>query len=156
EMNPGASPFQIPPPQNAKLKDGTIYFYPLPPQLGLDAQFLPNASVSSRMATISLSKSHAERLLTKTSLKVDGGPLSDSRRKITGAMYLDWPGLVDLFSPWVEFGVQMAKASMPEQEGAPAAPWGEISRQIPTVIELLKVIRGYSSCTYFENGKQVT
>src|SRR5262249_36315512 len=69
---------KIPPPETAKVKDGTLYFYPLPPFL--DEQIVPTAGLSDRVATLTLSKTLAERLLTANPLQVRPGPLADNAK----------------------------------------------------------------------------
>jgi hypothetical protein len=170
EAQPQVPNFQIPPPRVRKLKAGEMYFYPLPEEWGLDPQLLPNAGLSADVAVLTLSESHTQRLLTGTPLKVKGGPLADLKRPLAGAAYVDWPGLVDALTPWVELavreGVAHQKPAAKDQDqpagkdqGKPAAKGPsaeEILKQIRPVIEVLKVFRGYTSCTYFEDGALVT
>jgi hypothetical protein len=170
EAQPQVPNYQIPPPQVRKLAAGQMYFYPLPEEWGLDPQLLPNAGLSADVAVLTLSESHTERLLTRTPLKVKDGPLADLKRPLAGAVYVDWPGLVDALAPWVELAVRVGvarqkpagKAQDPppaKDEGKPAAKGPsaeEILKQVRTVVEVLKVLRGYTSCTYFEDGALVT
>ncbi len=145
--------FKVPPAQTRKLKGGTMYFYPIP-EIGLDKRLLPNAGVASNLAVLTLSQEHTDRLLTPTPLKVDGGPLADTKRPLAGAAYLDWPALVDTVAPWVEFGVKMRAA----QDGGDNADKeaDEILKQARTVIDILKCFRGYQSATYVEDKALVT
>jgi hypothetical protein len=154
--------FQIPPPQVRQLKAGQMYFYPLPKEWGVDPQLLPNAGLSAHVAVLTLTEGHTERLLTATPLKVKGGPLADTKRPLAGAVYVDWPGLVDALTPWVEHGIrvgvaqQKAAAKDQDQPAAKGSSAEEILKQMRTVVEVLKVFRGYTSCTYFEDGALVT
>jgi hypothetical protein len=154
--------FQIPPPQVRKLKAGQMYYYPLPEKWGLDPQLLPNAGLSADVAVLTLTEGHTERLLTATPLKVKGGPLADRKRPLASAAYVDWPGLVDALTPWVEQAVRMgiaqtkAAAKDPDQPAAKGPSAEEILKQMRPVVEVLKVFRGYTSCTYFEGGALVT
>jgi hypothetical protein len=143
---------KIPAPESAKVKDGTLYFYPLPPFL--DEQIVPTAGLSDRVAVLTLSKAQAERLLATRPLKVEGGPLADYARKpLASAAYFDWPALLDAASPWIEMGTKAIAANAGVDEGKPTE---DILKQVRTVVEVLKVFRGYSSATYLEDGTLVT
>jgi hypothetical protein len=155
EANPGFPAFTIPVPHRSPVKNGSIYFYPVPKESRLDPQIVPNAGLTSDVATLSLSPTHSTRLVAKNTLRVNGGPLSDTKRNMSAAVYFDGAAFVDLLSPWVEFGAQMAMNTSPNGQQGAAGPWGDISQQIQTVMEVLKVIRGYTSCTYIEDGKLV-
>ena len=77
KLMPNIPEFQVPDPQTQKVKSGTLYYYPLPPDLGLDKQIVPNAGLADHVAVASLSLAHSERLLAATALKVNNGPLAD-------------------------------------------------------------------------------
>src|SRR5262249_27572570 len=100
--------FELPAPRSEKREAGTLYFYPLPAQIPLDEQFLPAGGVSekNKVAALTLSKAHTERLLERTPLKIEGGPLADAKRPLTGALVFNWAGVVDLASPWVDWAVK--------------------------------------------------
>jgi len=140
--------FKIPSPQTRKLKAGTMYFYPLP-EIGLDKKLLPNAGISDKLAVLTISQEHTERLLTATPLKADSGPLADSKRAMAGAMYLDWPALVDTFYPWAEFGAGLASGGDEDKQK-------DTMKQVKDVFDVLKCLRSYSSATYFEGKALVT
>src|SRR5262249_41902501 len=104
---PGQVPdFQIPEPKVEKRKAGTLYFFPLPEDWGLDKQVVPTAGLSAKVAVLTLSHAQAERLLTARPLKTDGGPLADRTRPLVSAAYFNWPGFVDALTPWVELAVE--------------------------------------------------
>jgi hypothetical protein len=158
ETQPQVPNFQIPPPEVRKIKGGELFYYPLPPQLPLDEQLLPNAGLSARVAVFSLSQNHTERLLQRTPLKVREGPLADTTRPLASATYCNWPGFVDALTPWIELGVQMGLS-----QGVPGAKAEaelgtpeDILKQARTVLEVLKVFRSYTSVTYMEDGALVT
>ena len=149
-----AGDFQIPAPKSEKAKGGTLYYYSLPEELGLDPQVAPRAGLSDKVGVLTVSKEHAERLLAVKPLKVEGGPLADLSRPMVSAAYCDWAGIVDAFSPWVEFGtakaLEQAPGDMPEKERE------GVVRQVRTVLQILKCFRGATSATTLEDGVLTT
>jgi hypothetical protein len=140
---------EIPAPQTRKIKGGTMFYYPLPEAWGLDKQLLPNAALAEKVAVLTLSQEHSERLIAPTPLKVNGGPLADLKRPLAGATYVNCAGLVDLVQGWVEAAAPFAPAKDQEKVTDALA-------QVRTVFEVLKVFRSYSSATYFDDGALVT
>ena len=145
---------EIPEPEVKKVKAGSIYSYPLPPELGVDAQIAPSAGLSEKVLAFTISRSHAERLLTSTPLKISGGPLADRNRPLLGAVYVDCAGLMDALGPWIDFGARAALERFAPAEETDKV--NDILKQVQTGLEILKVFRSYSSATYIENGKLVT
>jgi hypothetical protein len=149
-----AGDFQIPAPKSEKAKGGTLYYYPLPKELGLDPQIAPRAGLSDKVGVLTASKEHAERLLARKPLKVDGGPLAELDRPMVSAAYCDWVGIVDAFSPWVQFGtakaLEHAPGDMPEKERE------GVLRQVKTVLQILKCFRGATGVTTLEDGVLTT
>jgi hypothetical protein len=137
------------------IEDGTgglLAYYPLPPELAVDAQVLPMVGLAKTVVVFSLSRSHTERLLRPTPLKISSGPLAEWKGKpLASAMVFDWAALVDAAAPWIEMGVTLAKPP-PVPEG----PDGDVLKQVRTVLEVLKVFRSTSSATYFADGVSVT
>ncbi len=157
EVQPGVPQFQIPPPQTKKLKGGISYFYPLPKQWGIDGQIVPNAGLSKTVVVLAISHDHSDRLLAKTPLKAEGGPLADIDRPRAAAAYFNWPGLVDAATPWIELGVRAVEFQLKGAgEDGVERGMGDILKQVHTVLEVLKVFRSFSSSTFFEDGALVT
>jgi hypothetical protein len=147
--------FQIPPPQSRKVEGGTLYYYPLPELLGLDAALLPNAGLGEKVATLAISASHSERLLKATPLRTESKLLADPKRPLAAAVVADYPALLDALTPWVELGMTIMEASLAQTvEGEKGLE--DLPKQARTVIEVLKVFRGYTSVTYAEGGAWVT
>jgi hypothetical protein len=152
----GAIPdFRIPDPESVKRGTATLYFYTLPDQIPLDRRVVPTAGLSQNVAALTLSHAHAERLLKPTPLKVDGGPLADPNKPLVGAVYFNWPALIDAAEPWLELA---ANAIMDRQlpDNAPPKARDEILDQVRTVLTVLRVYRGTTSATYIEDGAVVT
>ena len=147
--------FHIPPPKTEETRLGTFYSYGLPEAWGVDPQVRLTAGLSDDVAVVTLSRDHAVRLLASHPLKVDGGPLADQDRPLSGAAYLDFAGVVDAATPWVEFGMDKILES---QAGGPVPAKNReaVLGQVRTVLEVLKCFRGATSATYLEGGVRVT
>jgi hypothetical protein len=131
---------------------GLLAFYPIPPEVGIDAQFLPMVGLSKDLLVLTLSRSHTERLLKETPLKLDGGPLAEMKGKpVASAMYFNWPALVDTATPWLELAISTAKPP-----AFPPGTDGDVLKQTLTLLEICKVLRSFSNVTYQENGIWIT
>lgn len=136
----------LPPPQMAAVNGGEMFFYPLPP--GLVAQpLLPNFAVSNNVAVLTLSREHSERLL-KSTPPADEFLRRHAGQPLSGAFALNMPATLDFLMAWLEYGIHTS-GGMPKQTREDQV------RQIREVVNLFKVIRGYSSVTYFEGGAEV-
>ena len=163
EMLPFIPALDIPDPQTMKVKSGTLYFYPVPQFIGLDPQIVPNAGLSSHVGVLAISEQHSERLLARTPLKVSSGPLADTKRHLAGALYFDWPQLIDAAAPWVDFGLGAAGPKLlaglldEPADGQEAQNEGDnLRKQVHTLLNILKVIRLFTSAAYLEDGILVT
>jgi hypothetical protein len=155
---------KLPEPQVKMAKDGKLYLWPLPEEAKLDRRVALTAGLSENVGVVALSAEHAERLLASRPLKVQGGPLADTKRPLTGASYFNWPGFIDALSPWVLFAVeQVPLESLPpgggekkDNEGAQKKQREEILRHVRVVLDALKAIRISTSATYLEEGALIT
>jgi hypothetical protein len=138
------SEFQIPSPATKKIKTGQLFHYPLPNALAWDRQLLPTAAVGKDLGVLAISKSHAERLLTQSPLKVKDGPLSGVRQPAIGVVYVNAAGLLSTIRPWVTWALQNSDLDK------------ESVQQVEQVLKILGVFRSYSSVTYPENGALIT
>jgi hypothetical protein len=170
DLQPEVPDKQIPEPETQAVKGGTLYFYPLDEDLGVDKQIMPCGGLSNSVAVLAISKTHTERLLAPTKIKA-GSPLADTSKPLAGAVIFDWARLVTTLGPWVEFGMdewlkKQGSGAAGEEEGAAAQKKGkpgkngptpaEIMSQVKTGLEILKCFRGYTSATYFEDKALVT
>jgi hypothetical protein len=142
-------PLKIPDPEVKTVTAGKLFVFRLPAEWKLDPQVAPTAGLSSRVGVLTLSAGHAERLLTSTPLKVEGGPLADTKRPLAGAVYFNWPVFVDAVRPWVLFGVEQAQLEK-------QMPGQDVLKQVRTVLDVLKVFRMSTSATYIESGALIT
>jgi hypothetical protein len=144
----------LPKPQSKKVSGGTVYFWPLPP-VGQDQQVQPNLGLSDTLLAAGLSVTHTERLLAKTPLTTDGGPLTEKRPAL-GIVVVDFAGFVGAVRPWVEqFAVPLALEHMPDKT-PPGISKGDIPDQVRTVFDVLGCLRKYTSVTYREGTATVT
>lgn len=143
---------KLPEPTTKKVEGGMVYFYPIPPFVGLDAKLLPNAGLSNNVMTLSLSIEHSERLLAKTPLK-SNGLLSDPDRPLAGAIYFNWASFWEMLRPWAEYGINAAYAA---HEGQMPIDKDSMIKHVATVIEVFQVIRTVTSISYFEGPVLVT
>jgi hypothetical protein len=135
----------LPAPQAASINGGEMFFYPLPGGF-VDPRLQPNAALSSNVAVLTLSREHSERLLRATP-PADEFLRRHTGQPLSGAFTLNIPLTIDFAMAWVEYGVHSA--------GGPVKMRNDQLQQIREVVSLLKVIRGYSSVTYFEGGAEV-
>jgi hypothetical protein len=149
---------QVPEPESKETRVGNLFYYPLPPLVGVDPQVVPTAGLSKKVAVLTLSHAAAERILQSKPLEVKGDPLADLKKPRASASYFNCPALVDTLAPWAEMGVTMIVAQQlrtPDEESAKKAQM-EMLAQLRTVLRVLKVFRGSSSSTAQEDGVWVT
>lgn len=142
---PGTVPeFEVPKPKVETAGGNTFAFYPIPAEWGIDTQFQPTGGLSERVAALSLSRGHTERLLKATPLRTGLAPLADLSRPLDSAFYLNWSAAVDMIDPWADYAIRAAGGD--DEAGA-------IARK---VVAALRVFRAYGSATYREGGATVT
>jgi hypothetical protein len=156
EVAPHFPDRQIPEPQTRNVKAGTLYFYPLPAEWGIDRQIAPTAGISNRVAVLAISPKHAERLLAAAPLKVEGGPLADVKKRRAMATYFHWAAVIQAVTPWVEQGLCVAGIDSSEKVEVGDESWKGVLKQVPAILQLLRVFRSYASSSYFEGPVLVT
>jgi hypothetical protein len=157
KVDPNSIPeFDLPQPVISKTAAGEIAGFAPPAHCGVDPAIFFNGGLSEHLAVLSVSRRHTERLLATTPLKA-GGLLTEPNRPLALAGFVNWQALVDAITPWVELATKEALA---ENSGADAqavkAQVGPIDTQVHTVLELLKVVRGVTFESYFEQNAFVT
>jgi hypothetical protein len=150
--------FQIPQATMTQGKNGTLYTWKLPEESGLDKQFLLTLGVGKDVAVFTLSKEHAERLLAPTKLKTEGLALP-TKRDLVGAMVFNFPALVDVAQPWVDFmlntlvGIPGDDEEAAKKAKAMAAEWSKNAKELARIA---KCFKGVTAGSYLEDGKLVT
>jgi hypothetical protein len=169
---PDAVPeFAVAAPQAREFPEGTVYYYTLPREWGLDTQIAPNAALSKDFLALTLLPKFGLRLLKPTPLEVEG-PVANHDRPLASASYFDFAGLLDALVPWMDYGVDQrdaiaaaAKAAaeaagQPQEEApdetAPEVSPEEVKANTRFVFDFLKCLRTMSSVSYFEEGALVT
>jgi hypothetical protein len=155
---------KLPDPEVKTVKGGKLYVWRLPEGLKLDPRVAPTAGLSSKVGVLALSAEHAERLLARKPLKLEGGPLADTKRPLAGASYFNWPGFIDALKPWMLFTIDQVPLDKVLGEGGPdkkdeaarKKQHEEIVRHVQAVLDALKAIRICTGATYFEENALVT
>jgi hypothetical protein len=142
-------PIKLPPPESRDFPSGTVYYYRLPKNLGVDKHIAPCAAVANDTLAISLLPRQAARMLEPKPLQA-GTPLADADRKMGAAVYFNFAGLVDAAAPWVEYGMKMGFADADPN-------WlATVMGQVNTGLDVLKCFKGVSAATYQEADAWVT
>ena len=160
EVEPDEIPeFELPKAKIKKTDVGTIYSYPLPKQWKVDRKIVPSIGLSDSVAVFTITQDHAERLLTATSLST-GGLLSDPGQPAAAAFLLDFAGLVDAATPWVELVAQKIIADQmdvsDDASEADKAKADSIMAEVHTVLEVLKTLRTVTAKSQFDGGVLIT
>lgn len=144
--------FDVPLPQARDFPEGTVFYYSLPAEWGVDTQIAPNAALSKEVLALSLVPKFGLRLLKKTPL-VGEGPLANRDRPLAAAAHFHWAGLVEAVAPWIAYGSELAPvAELTEGEVSPQ----DVKEATAAVFDLLKCFKSMSSVSYFENEALVT
>ena len=169
EIDPDEVPkTEIPAPKERDIGQGTIYYYMLPKDMGIDKRIAPNAGLSDSVAVLSLAPLHSKRILEKTAI-TSSGPITQYKDKpLSSASGFNFARTVDAITPWIEysimnFGGEFEVQDFDDDFGPGPGPDGfggpgpdDVMKYIHTAADLLKCFQGYSSVTYEENGAQVT
>ena len=139
-------PIKLAKPVAKEINGGTVYYYSLPADSGLDKQLAPNAGLSEKVLIGSLLPQFSARLIAESPLTATSGPLLDTGRPFGAAFHLDFAGLLTAISPWIDYGITLSSSP----EAASMAP------QVNQVIEVLQCFRGVSGVTYQEGNAMVT
>jgi len=148
--------FKLPAPQTVKKGNHTLYFYSLPELLGLDERVVPTAGVGEKVAVLTFSHQHADRLLANKQVAFKDLAFADPQRPLISASILNWAGIVDALVPWAEFAAGHLTLVPEGQEAQAKAMLKEVNAQIKTIAQVLKVYKGTTTATYIEDGKVVT
>jgi len=163
ESDPDEIPeFKVPPPARRETEFGELFSYPYLEAMGADKRFAPTAGLSKDTLVMTLSEEHAERLLKKTPLKLQGIAGKYANENLATVSHFDWARFVDVLVPWVDYGINQRAASALEEtdpaldvQVAGPDPM-EIKAQVRDVARVLKCFRGFSSATMVEGDSLVT
>jgi hypothetical protein len=150
EIRPDDVPeIKLPTPESKQFAAGSVYYYRLPQQAGLDRQIAPSAGLSDEVLAMSLVPRQLQRVLETAPLKLDG-PVGNLDRPLAAATHLDLAALLSAVSPWVDYGFTLASQS----EGGNAV--GAFQPQVQTVLKVLQCIRRVTAVTYQEGDALAT
>jgi hypothetical protein len=157
ELSPDAQiqAIKIPPPQTLKKTAGTLYYYPLPEDFGLEDRVAPTAGLSATVGVLTLSHEYAERLLTEKPFQTRDTAF-DTKRPLLSAAIFNWASIVDTLVPWAEFAAGSLVIAPEGQEAQAKAMLKAVTSQIRTIAEVVKVYKGTTTATYVEDGKLIT
>ncbi len=145
---------KLPAPQSKELDSGTVYFYTLPKEAGIDKRIAPNAGLSDDTAVLSLLPRFTKNLLTATTPKLDG-PLADSDRPLAAAAHVNFAGLVDIADPWIDYALDLYwMGNVSDEDGAVVLKG--IKHQVHFVLDLLRCIDTIDTATYMEGKATVS
>lgn len=142
-------------PQSKDISGGTVYYYPLPAETGLDAQLALNAGLSNRVMVTSYLPRFTARLIADTSLQGQG-PLANINRPLAAAGHLDFARLIAALQPWIDYGLKLQQDQDLDAEPDDEDPMGDISQQVHDVLEVLQCFQGIYLVTYEEDNAMVT
>ena len=176
EIDPDEVPkTEIPAPKEREVDNGSIYYYMLPKEMGVDKRIAPNAGLSDNVAVLSFAPLHTKRILEQAA-PATAGPVAEYKDKpLVSAAGFNFAALVDAAVPWIEyglvasqeFGVQEFDEDFgdefepgPGDHGDPDFGGGPDPEAIMEYVrigaDVLKCFRGFSSVTYVEDDAFVT
>jgi hypothetical protein len=141
--------FKLPASTVTEAAGQTIYSYPPPSECGMDKNVVPSAGLSDKVAVLSLSLQHTERLLKKTPLAA-GGVLEKTDLPRASAAWFNWAGLLGAATPWIDYGLaQIDEAQLGGNRAAAVD-------QVHVLLDVLKCLRSVTAESRLENGCLVT
>lgn len=146
-------PIKLAKPATEDVEGGTVYYYALPAESGLDRNIAPNAGLSDTILASSLLPRFTARMLADTPLEGQG-PLANVDRPLAAAFQLNFAELLTAIRPWVDYGLTLSMSVSTTQPGMD--PMGNIPQQVHDVMEVLSCFRGVSGVTYQEGNAMVT
>jgi hypothetical protein len=141
---------EIPEPTVSETSFGKIYSFVLPAAWGVDKQIVPNFGLSDKVAVVSITHDHTERLLKSTPLAV-GGLLAKHDRPLAVAVWLRWAELLQAGGPWIDFAVDQAVAANGEDADAKKP----VAEQVHTAVDVLKTLKSLTNECYLEGDALV-
>jgi hypothetical protein len=143
---------RIPEPQSEETPLGKFYSFALPKEWGVDEQIVPNVAIADKLAVVSASRAHSERLLKAMPLAVRGTLAKAADRPLAVAGWLDWAGLVKMATPWIDFAIEQGAGSHGVGEDQQKMVMG----QTHLALDVLGALRGVTFETYLEQGVLVS
>lgn len=159
EVEPQAIPedYEIPWPEATEIDQGAMVSYALPRKWRVDKKLVPNAALSDDVVVLSISRQHSKRLLAAGTPRL-GRLLNDPQRPLAFACTLNFAGVIDAATPWVDLLIDLLaeenlKIDDPE---AKQAEIDSIRQQVHVGLTALKTFRRASAVVYVEDGVTIT
>ena len=146
---------KIPQPILESTSAGEIYSYAIPEEAGVDAQVAPNVGLSQDTLTLSAFPAQTKRLLKAAAAK-RLGPLSKADQPLARASYFNVAGVIDVITPWVNYGVRIAGQVDGEDNPQMKMAAQMVAGNVTPILELFKSFGEYTSVTYIEGDAVVT
>jgi hypothetical protein len=118
---------ELPAPQATKFPHGTLYWYAFPDEWGWPKQLKVVLGLAEHVAVVSPTEDQAQRLLKATPLSI-GGLLGRSQRPRVAAVALDWAGIVEAATPWIDLAAREIGKQQGVNVDAPLGPTPEKKR----------------------------
>jgi hypothetical protein len=147
-MPDNVPPIELPKPKTRDFDTGTIYYYEIPPIVGLDAAIAPNAGLSDKTFVMSMVPKATLRLLEAKSPEAVG-LLAEARERPLGSVWqFKTDRFVQMIRPWVNYGLKLA-----EEQGAQEPM---VATHVTAVLDVLECIRTCHGISYVEDGAVVS
>jgi hypothetical protein len=137
-------PVSLPAPNARPFDVGTIYYYEIPPFIGLDASIAPNAGLSDDTLVLSLVPLASQRVLGAQTLERSGPLKQSDMRPLALAWQFKMDRFVQLVRPWAAYAMQIAEQ---EQTVDPM-----IATHVDAILDVLECVRTCSGVAFFEDG----
>jgi hypothetical protein len=150
-------PIELPVPASREFPPGTVYYYNIPEEAGIDPQIAPNAALSGEMLALSYVPKFGLRLLTKTPL-VGEGPLAAREKPLAAAGYFSPAKFVTAIEPWIIYSIDHGGEQLAEglkEEEVELTP-EEVKEGTRAIFDFVRCLKSMSSVTYLEEGALVT
>jgi hypothetical protein len=144
----------FPRPDQDDIETGTLYSYTIPPESGLDRRIAPNWGLSPQTFIMSLMPETTKRLMPQSRSAAFFGPLSESSRPLSGAVYLDFAGLIDTIHPWINYGAMLWMGGTDPDELEQQVQM--IKSSVDFGVDILTCFKGISGAIYQEGNATVT
>ena len=117
--------------------------------------------LGKRLAVLTIASKHTSELLAATPFEAEG-PAGDMQHPLAAVAYLDWASMVEAARPWIDMGVTESYAARNSAFGGcrvPAPlmrPLQATLSEMHSFLDVLQVLRTYSSASYVEGKALVT
>ncbi|MCA9150342.1 MAG: hypothetical protein KDA92_13620, partial [Planctomycetales bacterium] len=142
-------PYTLPEPKKRDFgTDGAVYYYMVPPFIGLDPSLAPNVGLSQSTFVCSLVPLATQRLMKQTPLQYAGVNEAAADRPLAAMWQFHTDRFIEVVRPWVRYGFQIA-----EQDGAVDK---ELAAHVHTVLDVIACVKLASGNAFVEDDALVS